>query len=336
MPSRKRRTPFLVWIIGALALLALAAALVGLAGVDYRLALALLAGALAAWLLMRVLRALVGWLRRRRRPWVWVALLALGGLAAVIVIGGGLLLTLAPTADSDEPAPAEAEAEPQAVTRSLAISGYRVTVRASDSPAAGVLVTEELFYAVSEGEQIVFPDLALAPPERRVESVQRGFLLKEVRIEPLGGDAHRLISLPLPDGTQMSAWLCRGLACQEAVVQLEDFPAGSFYAARGVTEVEIVPYANTEIISWRTRDLSDGVVFAYIPPPFQALRPLLAPLVGASRADEWLVALVGMLATVASGPFVKPVLESLVEDRIKDLLRGRKSTRRSGKSSRRR
>lgn len=342
-PSR-RRVSLIVAVVGALALAAIIAALLTLAVIDYSLALALLIGVAAAWLLTRIIGAVVARFRQGRRT-LLVALIT--GAAGILVCGVIVfLLTLAPLTTRGalpfmtEPAAEGAPEEAEEIPLSASITAYRITVGAGDAPASGVTVVEDVFYSVYRGAETVYVDLSMRLPEREVTSAPRGFLLREIAIEPLGGSPYDDLDLPLPDGGSVGARLCSPISCVSATVRLEDFPARSFFAARGVSEdqVEVVPYVNTETITWTTSDLSGGIAFAYIPPPFQLLRPLLAPLVGASRASEWLVGLVGMVGAVLAGPFIRPVLEDLIEDKVGELFGGlfkRRSDRKPSTSSRR-
>ncbi len=345
MSASRRRAPLVVAILGTVALIAIVAALLALAVIDYSLALALLIGVAAAWLFTRIIGAATARIRQGRRALLWIALIA---GAAVVLLGGAMIvltLALAPLGGAalpsmTQPAAEGVPEETEEMPLSALITAYRMTVDAGDAPASGVTVSEEVFYSVYRGAETVYADLSLRLPEREVASAPRGFLLREIAIEPLGSSPYDNLDLPVPDGGSVEARLCNSISCVPATIRLEDFPARSFFAARGVSEdqVEVVPYVHTETITWTTRDLSGGITFAYIPPPFQLLRPLLAPLVGASRASEWLVGLVGMVGAVLAGPFIRPVLENLIEDKIGELfgrLFKRHSDRKPSPSSRR-
>lgn len=326
MPSRKKKQlPFLPRLIGGLLLLALLALLLGFLFVDYRAALALAAGVGAAWLIVRIAGRLGGGRPRRRIG------IAVGGVLVVVALAAAVVFLPRLANDAAAPrtfptmAPMGAAGEEAEAPREAAITEYRLTARPEDSLAAGVVVNEEVVFDVYDGGEITFAGEGMQFPERHVTSERRGFLLREVTIEPLGAGVFEPVRLTLPDTSVELARLCSARSCPPAHVRLEDFPQNTFFAARGVQTVEIVPYVNTEIVTWTVDDvalLTEGVTFAYIPPPFQHLRPVLAPLVGAARVSEWLVGLVGLVGSIAVAPVLMPVLENVVIDRLFDAFKG--------------
>jgi hypothetical protein len=341
MPSRRRRPPFVPRLLGALLLLALLLLLLGLLFVDYRAALALVVGVGGAWLIVRIAGRL-----GRDRPGRRIVLAAAGVLIAVgVVIAIMAVPWLASVAGPPLPIPTQVEpqgvpaGEEAAVVREVAITDYRLTATPRKPLAAGVVVDEEIVFDVYEDGEIVLAGQGMHFPEREVASERRGFLLREVTVEPLGVGVFSPVSLTLPDGSVEQARLCSSRACPPAHVRLEDFPQNAFFAARGVPEVEIVPYINTEIVTWTEDDvtlLSQGVTFAYVPPPFQYLRPFLVPLIGASQFGEWLVGLVGLVGGVVAAPVLMPVLENLVMDRIFEGIKRVFTGKEEGKKSSRR
>jgi hypothetical protein len=340
MPSRRRQPPFVPRLLGALLLLAILLLLLGLLFVDYRAALALVIGVGGAWLIVRIARRL-----GRDRPGRRIVLAAAGVL---IVAGVVIAITAVPRLVSvvGPPPPIATQVGPQGaageeavVIREVAITDYRLTATPRKPLAAGVVVGEEVVFDVYEDGEIVLAGQGMRFPEREVPSERRGFLLREVTIEPLGVGVFGPVSLTLPDGSVEQARLCSSRACPPAHVRLEDFPQNAFFAARGVPEVEIVPYINTEIVTWTVDDvalLAQGVTFAYVPPPFQYLRPFLVPLIGASQFGEWLVGLVGLVGGVVAAPVLMPVLENLVIDRIFEGIKRVFTGKEEGKRSSRR
>jgi hypothetical protein len=124
------------------------------------------------------------------------------------------------------------------------------------------------------------------------------------------------------------------VSCAPSEVEITGLPKGSFFAARGVEAVTVTPYVNEEIVTWRSDDVSDGVVFAYIPPPFQVARPVLAPFIGASTASDWTVGLITLVGTVVAMPLVQPVLENIFQDWLADQVRALFGRKKDSRSSR--
>jgi hypothetical protein len=333
MPSRKKKRPaFAPSLVGMILLLGILLVLLGLLFVDYRAALALIVGVGAAWLIVRVAGL--------RTAFTLAGVLAVLGLIMAAVVAP----RLASVVDLLEPVPTAAPqgasaGEEAGVVREVAITDYRLTATPRKPLAAGVVVDEEVVFDVYEDGEVVLAGQGMRFPEREVASERRGFLLREVTVEPLGVGVFSPVSLTLPDGSVEQARLCSPRACSPAHVRLEDFPQNAFFAARGVPEVEIVPYINTEIVTWTEEDvtlLSQGVTFAYVPPPFQYLRPFLVPLIGASQFSEWLVGLVGLVGGVVAAPILMPVLENLVIDRIFEGIKRVFTGKEEGKRSSRR
>jgi len=122
---------------------------------------------------------------------------------------------------------------------------------------------------------------------------QRGFLLKEVSFQ------------------SSSVW------CNITEdVELDDFPLNSFYAAHDAQDLQRHPYIDTETITWGS--LSSTITFSYITPPFQEVRALLTPVLGASSLNQWLIGIIGMVGTLIFSPIVKPVLTDNFQKSIKD------------------
>ncbi len=333
MPSRRKKQPSSASrFVGGLLLLVILLMLLGLLFVDYRAALALVVGVGAAWLIVRE--------AGRRIALILGGVLAFLGLIMAVVVGPRLASVgdmLGPVATAGPQG--AAAGEEAAVIREAAITDYRLTAMPRKPLAAGVVVDEEVVFDVYENGEIVLAGQGMRFPEREVASERRGFLLREVTIEPLGVGVFSPVSLSLPDGSVEQARLCSPRACPPAHVRLEDFPQNAFFAARGVPEVEIVPYINTEIVTWTVDDvtlLAQGVTFAYVPPPFQYLRPFLVPLIGASQFGEWLVGLVGLVGGVVAAPVLMPVLENLVVDRIFEGIKRVFTGKEEGKRSSRR
>ncbi len=344
MAAKRKKPSGVGRVLGIVILAAFVLGLVGLAFVDYRAALALVIGAVVAWLGIRVVRGLLARSRRGGRSLLRGALIV---VAIVVVVGAGALLLLTMfNAAGETAAPLDpmgiptggAAGEggapiPRPPQRELNIRQVVLSVRPIEGDVQHLSVREEIVFDVTVGDQTEYNGLTVTYPERTVESAQRGFLLREATLEPLGRGYRESFELSLPDGTEMATSLCSGGSCPLTLVRLEDFAARSFVDARGATNVVSEPYLNTETISWSTRSLSRGVTFAYMPPPLHHLRPLIGPLIGASGVSEWVVGLVGMFGTAVATPVVRPLVENWLEDRAAETVIDTVKKRRRKKSN---
>lgn len=321
-------------LIGGVVVLLVVAGLAGLLFVDWRAAVAVVVGIGAGWLVRGLLRRV--WQSKRRGLWIGlvVGIVILGGIVAggLALFGAGGMEPLAGSGGgAAEPAGEEAaEApEPPLVGR---IDIYRVNVQPGESLAAGVEVSEAAVYTLTKGGGEVVSGQIYEVPVRSVASERRGFLLREVTIIPWQTGATSNITLTAPDGETAVTRVCTFVSCAPSEVEITGLPKGSFFAARGVEDVTVTPYVNEEIVNWRSDDVSDGIVFAYIPSPFQVARPVLAPFIGASTASDWTVGLITLVGTVVAMPLVQPVLENIFQDWLADQVRalfGRKKDSRS-------
>lgn len=323
-------------IIGGLLVLLLVIAIVGLLFVDWRAAAAIVGGLLVGAFVRFVLVHI--WQSKRRGLWIglFAGVVVIGGIVigglSLLSMGGGLDASSAGPPAEEEPAEEEA-AGPPLVGR---INLYRVTVRPGTSASLPTDVQQEVVYTLSRGEVEIVSGEVLAGPAQQIFSEQRGFLLREVRIKPWETGPYTSLTLTAPDGDSAQARICSFLSCVPAEIEVIGLPRGSFYAARGVPDISAIDYVNEEIVEWTTNDVSGDIIFAYIPPPFHILRPLLAPFVGASTASDWTVGLITLVGTVIATPLVKPILEDIIEDKIAEFLRnlfgGKKNRRNSSKS----
>jgi hypothetical protein len=323
----RRRSLFWARLGGGLALLLFAGIALWLLSSNYAAALALVIGGMAAWLVLSLLRRLIQRMGRRA-VWLLVAIpVTVGGIAAALILFAlpmGTAIAPQEVEGSGEP-----EEAPEIAPTEAVIRAYRVTVEPTDGTAT-FAVREEIVYDLTVNGEITNRDQLIQFAAREVEGNARGFLLREVEIEPLGQSVYADLRLPTPGGAYVDAPLCEPLACPPATVTLVDFPASSFYLARETTEVERVPYVQTETITWTTRTYERGLAFAYVPPPFHLMRPVIGPLLGASTASEWVAALVGALGGAVAIPLVKPLLVDIAEDKASEGIKRIKARRKKG------
>lgn len=141
----------------------------------------------------------------------------------------------------------------------------------------------------------------LSFPVRKIESTRRGVLVRELRIYPL------------------VSYITQGP--EIATVELSDFPRSAFYEARDALELDVLPYLSTETVRWNSISIKNGIVFAYISPPFHSMRNLIAPFIGLSYIDQWLITLLGLIITAIIVPIFKPLLFELAKGRIRSLFK---------------
>ena len=103
--------------------------------------------------------------------------------------------------------------------------------------------------------------------------------------------------ITLPDGRTLKGGLC-SLSCGAINIEIQDAPAGSFLAAKGAKAMQELRLSNREAISWSGTSLDQGITFAFVPPPYSIVQPILQPLVGLSALDQWLLGIFGLLATL--------------------------------------
>ncbi len=309
------RRPSALWMLaGLLSLLAVILLVIGLFAVSYRQGLALLIGAGTALLMLGALVPLFRSRRSaRRRTALVVGLIGLLVVAAAALIASSFLLQ---SGGAGPQAPAgEEPAESEGGAHRLAVREYRVVVLPGDERLKQLEVFEEITADVYLGADLLAAGMVFSLPPRTVEAVPGGFLLAEARLDSPG-----VFEVSLSDGSPASGIVCNP-RCPLTRVELRDFPRQAFFAARDAGPVEIAPYLDTEIVRWSVTDAAPGIVFAFMQPPFQHLRPLLAPLVGASDAEEWVVGLIGVIGTIVMAPLIRPILTELFEEGLTRFLR---------------
>lgn len=320
---RSTKRSLLVTALASVVLIGGVVLAAGLAIVDFRAAGALVLGVAAAWVLVGLVR-----LARRVRRRVLLAV----GLGVVVLLGAALLLVMFLSNTSDfiaEEAPADGAAAPEGEGGAIdppraVVTGYRVSARPGVD-GEHLLVNEAVVYDVRRGADVVLGGQYLLLPEREITSHSRGFLLREVTIEPLGAGAMASIPVSLDDGTELDLRLCTVLSCPPSEVELQEFPEDAFFAARDVAEVQSTSYVRTQTVRWTTDDLDGGITFAYIPAPYHRLRPVLSPFLGAASIGDWLVGLVAMVGSILAAPLVGPLLEHLLDEYVLgDVVRRRK------------
>ncbi len=206
-----------------------------------------------------------------------------------------------------------------------AISYYRLTIKPKDSQLSKFKVQEFIVFSPQIVETVNFTPYSTwvsmdiddqkgyQLPETELAGNSLGFLLKEVSFD----SANAYYNSLFPDPHVLMRYNLSP-SCKEAVVELQDFPLNSFYAAREANELKMYPYVDTETITWNSKNLSErGIRFAYVQPPFQSLKPLLSPFIGASSISQWIIGLIGIISAVLFTPIAKPVFTEILQKRFK-------------------
>src|SRR3990172_2845181 len=262
----------------AIAMLVLAF-LVGLVTLNYSAVAALMLGAVISWPVVRLIRFITT--NRTRTLFAVVSILAICFYSALVLwfFAPGLGLV------GNRPPPA-------------LINEYYVTIDHSNWQSGIFRIKETV---VINPEWVEYYRETNIPtnvdlPEREVASTNVGLLTREIKIIPIQADSSGNGMLALPDGRTLKGSIC-SFSCKKIYVELHDAPKGSFLAAKDAEKVQKYPYIDTETISWSVINLKQGIAFAFVPPPFHYLRPILEPLLGASSLNQWILGLLGLIGT---------------------------------------
>jgi len=191
------------------------------------------------------------------------------------------------------------------VTGGPLVQKYHVVIKPV-SFQAGTFIAKETI--------TIYPDIEINLPERQITDNPRGLVLREISFLPIGTE-----ELQLPDGTPLSWPLC-GDSCPESTIELFDFPKDSFYAAKGAEGLTALPYIDTEEITWSTHNIDNGIVFAFFPPPFQYVRPIIEPFIGQFSVSKYLLGFFGFIGTIVITPIVKPVVTDKLQKKFSNWL----------------
>jgi hypothetical protein len=203
-------------------------------------------------------------------------------------------------------------------------------------------------------EEISVENTLIELPARRVFAANRGFALSEVSFDPLTDtfvitvtassihlpsiryyyvglqlvlDTSEYVSLSIAD--KRVALLQRGgqsvdfgyLKPQQATIEINDIPKGSFYQSN-VPSSNPHEYVNVESVALHPDDFDRVVKFAYVPPPYNAIKSLITPFLGAASLGQFFIAVLGV-AVAGFALYVSPVLSDMVRGRIRSLVTGR-------------
>ena len=224
------------------------------------------------------------------------------------------------------------------------LEDYQAVIKPSDEKLISFIVQEsgtlDSYQFLFQSSQPANFDLDSSQPirfqERLIQSHKRGFLLREVSLQPLNVDDVGKVNITLADGSSFQGDLCGYFyeffsthpdifipQCPSTRIELVDFPKDSFYAAKNATNIENFVYIDTESVRWSVWHLDQGIKFSYIPPPFYHLRALLSPFIGISFWSQWVFVIIGMISTFIATSILKPTIVNLINDKFKSRIEKR-------------
>jgi hypothetical protein len=291
-------------VFGVIAIVLMAALFLWLLFVNYRAALALMVGVALAVAVRWVWMRFAG---RTRLLILGIGVVIVIGAACLVITSGFTLVGFGAANGSDGP--------PEGVQSFPEIRIYRVTIEPSDTPNTFTVKESIVYDVVTSTREVIAANQVMPFPPRPITSDKKGFLLREVVIQPWGVDAAEPVAIEMPDGSTQLAVLCTAASCALSEIEVRGFPEGAFYAARETSEVERIPYIGDETVTWNTRRIRNGIAFSYVPAPFNAAAGIARPLLGASNLSEWAAGLFGMVASVLAIPLLKPLVVDIAEDK---------------------
>ena len=266
-------------------ILLILAVLIGLLSLNYIAVTAVIIGAVIAWPLVWLVRFVIANWSRIMLPVILVL-----SLAGCFLYG----VYLFPLFLSPSPLPP-------------LIRDYQLTILNPDWKSGVFKIKESVvinpdwisYYHATELPQNI--DL----PEREVRSIRVGLLSREVRIKPGNADASGEVTITLADGRVLQGGIC-SFSCGKIDIELQDAPAGSFLGARDADKIKDLSDLKTETISWSVPDPDQGITFAFVPPSFNVVRPIIKPLLGVSALNQWLLGILGLFCALLITPIFKP------------------------------
>ena len=280
--------------------------LVGLLTLNYSAAAVLILGAALAWPAVKLARFLAARWRRILLPLFFAVSIA------ACLLYTRYLVPLYLSADFSPPL----------------ISGYHLTISSPDWGSGVFLLKETVSINPKWAEfthETSLPS-SIDLPERKVTSRDIGLFTREVKITPGQPDPSGEVMITLPDGSTFKGAIC-SFSCDSISIQLEDAPRGSFLAARDAENIKTHPYVDTETISWSVIDLGQGITFAFVRPPFNYVRPIIAPLLGVTALNQWLLGILGSVFTLVITPILRPLILSTAQKSFSPWLDKRRSAK---------
>ena len=261
--------------------------LIGLLTLNYSALAALILGAVISWPVVRLLRFIVTNWGRISLP----VIIALGLVGCILYV-----LFLLPLFLTPNPFPP-------------LINGYHLTINNPNWESGVFSIKETVFINPQWVEYYHETDLppSVDLPEREVTSTKIGLLTREVRIIPVQADPTGGVAITLPDGSTLKGTVC-SFSCGPINIEIHDAPKGSFLSARDSDKIQKVSSVDTEAVSWSVFSLEGGITFAFVPPPFNYMGPIIEPLAGVSALNQVVLGILGLISTLLITPILKPVI----------------------------
>lgn len=185
------------------------------------------------------------------------------------------------------------------------IDSYKLTISPTNS--------EYTEFSATEVAEMRYPEKRLIEPTpKTIVSTSRGFMLREVAIRPLEIDSTGTFTVTLQNGRIVSSTL----EVSNTEIQLIDFPKGSFHEARDAKDVTRFAYVDQETIIWSAFNSKRGVVFAYIPPHYRHLKPLINPFLGLTTVSNWIIAICSIIVTFVLTFFMTNLFPDIIKSRL--------------------
>jgi len=308
----ERKLPKLSWAGGVAAAIVLALTLALLA-LDGRAAAAWLLGLLVALPLYRFLRVLKwrpghAWIGKTYRLVFFMSL----ALVAIILIA----ITLQ-----------EAQVSPQPPSVGVGTAIDLLTQEENRLQTADnslktfllqrTLVIERVRCPAGAGSCEVLETKTIRLPEETVPSSKKGFLLQEVVLPAARIDEEGVAHYPNGADGMLQVQTCRSRCPRpetETFVEVRDLPKNSFFAAKEAVDLVKTVYVDVESVHWKGAGLNRPDQFVVIAPPYTHFLPVLKPLIGLSKMEEWVAGVGGLVV----GIILLPVLQNLITDLFKE------------------
>lgn len=200
------------------------------------------------------------------------------------------------------------------------VQDHTVTISPVNMATGVFSVEERMIYKGDYGFSGSPVSVHLMPHDLRAE--RSGFFLQRVEIP---GPAGRRITVELPDGDKKEDWIC-GYYCNSISIELREFPAQAFHAARAQSQPEVPTYPGPVTIRWVVPAFYSGrpepIAFWYYPSESRLLLLLLRPFAGIASLGGLLLVLGGLVGSLFLVPFVLPAMQDVVKDWIKQRIKG--------------
>ncbi len=266
--------------------------LLGLLTLNYSAIAAVIIGAVLAWPCVRLVRIIIANWKRISLPVIVILSILACSLYAIFLF---------PQFLSPEPPPP-------------LINEYHLTINSPDWQAGVFSIAETVVinpqWVQYHHEPEIPPSVDL--PAREVTSTNVGLLTRQVKVTPGRADPSGNTAITLADGRILKGAIC-SFSCGNIDAKISEAPAGSFLAARNAGKIQKAASAQAETVSWSGFSLDQGITFAFVPPPFNFMGPVIAPLAGVSALNPGILGILGLIGTLLLTPILKPLILEVAE-----------------------